>query len=166
MKKMKKFGRGGSQYPESDPRNPINREGMDLVREGREPPRNPPIPKKKPVKKAEGGEVAAEKKSGGGRKFDAGKFALGMLSPLGGLLINGTPPPLFSLLQGKNPLDPYMTRRRRGTEDALMRSTGAAPAAAPGMKKGGKVKKYAKGGSVSKRADGCAQRGKTRGKMV
>ena len=38
-----------------------------------------------------------------------------------------------------------------------------------GMKKGGKVKKMAKGGSVgsaSKRADGCAQRGKTRGKMV
>ena len=38
-----------------------------------------------------------------------------------------------------------------------------------GMKKGGKVKKMAKGGSVgsaSKRADGIAQRGKTRGKMV
>jgi hypothetical protein len=36
-------------------------------------------------------------------------------------------------------------------------------------KKGGKVKKYASGGSVSsasKRADGCAQRGKTKGKMV
>lgn len=31
--------------------------------------------------------------------------------------------------------------------------------------KGGKVK-MAKGGSVSKRADGCAQRGKTKGKMV
>jgi len=30
------------------------------------------------------------------------------------------------------------------------------------MKKGGKVKKYAKGGSV----DGCAQRGKTKGRMV
>ena len=30
----------------------------------------------------------------------------------------------------------------------------------PGMKKGGKV------GSASKRADGCAQRGKTRGKIV
>jgi hypothetical protein len=47
------------------------------------------------------------------------------------------------------------------------------PAAMPAvprvpMKKGGKVKK-AKGGSVSsasKRADGCAQRGKTRGKFV
>ena len=34
------------------------------------------------------------------------------------------------------------------------------------MRRGGKVKKYAKGGSVSSRADGCAQRGKTRGKMV
>ena len=36
------------------------------------------------------------------------------------------------------------------------------------MKKGGAVKKYAKGGSVSSassRADGCAQRGKTRGKL-
>ena len=29
-----------------------------------------------------------------------------------------------------------------------------------------KTKKYAKGGSVSSRADGCAQRGKTRGKMM
>lgn len=38
-----------------------------------------------------------------------------------------------------------------------------------GMKKGGKVKKMAAGGKVgsaSKRADGCAQRGKTRGRMV
>ena len=41
-----------------------------------------------------------------------------------------------------------------------------AQGAAPGMKKGGRVKKMAAGGSASKRADGCAQRGKTRGKMV
>lgn len=39
-----------------------------------------------------------------------------------------------------------------------------------GMKRGGKVKKYARGGTVkassaSRRADGIAQRGKTRGKM-
>lgn len=36
-------------------------------------------------------------------------------------------------------------------------------------KKGGVIKKYAKGGSVSSassRADGCAQRGKTKGRMV
>jgi len=39
---------------------------------------------------------------------------------------------------------------------------------AEGMKKGGKVKKYASGGSVSsasKRADGIAQRGKTKGRI-
>lgn len=44
------------------------------------------------------------------------------------------------------------------------------PAAYPNMKRGGKVKKMAKGGSVkssaSKRGDGCAQRGKTKGRMV
>ena len=34
-----------------------------------------------------------------------------------------------------------------------------------GFKRGGAVKKYASGGSVSSRADGIAQRGKTRGKM-
>lgn len=34
------------------------------------------------------------------------------------------------------------------------------------MKKGGKTKKYASGGSVSSRADGCATKGKTKTKMV
>ena len=39
----------------------------------------------------------------------------------------------------------------------------------PTMRRGGKVKKMAKGGSVSsasKRADGCATKGKTKGRMV
>ena len=35
-----------------------------------------------------------------------------------------------------------------------------------GYKKGGKVKKMAKGGSASSRADGCAVKGKTKGRMV
>jgi choline kinase len=35
-----------------------------------------------------------------------------------------------------------------------------------GMKKGGAVKKMAKGGSASSRADGCCTKGKTRGKMM
>lgn len=44
---------------------------------------------------------------------------------------------------------------------------GEAPEAGEGMKRGGKVKKMAKGGSTaSKRADGCAQRGKTKGRFV
>jgi hypothetical protein len=37
----------------------------------------------------------------------------------------------------------------------------------PTMRKGGKVKKMAKGGSTaSKRADGCATKGKTKGRFV
>jgi len=39
----------------------------------------------------------------------------------------------------------------------------------PAKKKGGMIKKYAKGGSVSsasKRADGCCTKGKTKGRMV
>jgi hypothetical protein len=35
-----------------------------------------------------------------------------------------------------------------------------------GMKKGGMAKKMASGGSASKRADGVAQKGKTKGKML
>jgi hypothetical protein len=35
-----------------------------------------------------------------------------------------------------------------------------------GMKKGGGVKKMASGGSASSRADGIAQKGKTKGKML
>lgn len=57
-------------------------------------------------------------------------------------------------------------RQRRENEAAAAVETEAAGA---GMKKGGKVKKMAKGGKVSsasKRADGCAVKGKTRGKMV
>ena len=49
-------------------------------------------------------------------------------------------------------------------DEKIFRATGVRPALA--MKKGGKVKKMAMGGSASKRADGIAQRGKTRGKMV
>ena len=45
-------------------------------------------------------------------------------------------------------------------------SPGAAPGMAPGMKRGGAVKKMAKGGSASSRADGCAAKGKTKGRFV
>jgi len=42
-----------------------------------------------------------------------------------------------------------------------------APAGEAMMRKGGKVKKMAKGGSTaSKRADGCATKGKTKGRFV
>lgn len=53
-----------------------------------------------------------------------------------------------------------------------LRAKNAAEGRTPGvrrMKKGGCAKKMAKGGSVSsasKRADGCATKGKTKGKMI
>jgi hypothetical protein len=53
--------------------------------------------------------------------------------------------------------------KQKAEQDAAERGEPSA------MKRGGAVKKMAKGGSVSsasKRADGCAQRGKTKGRMV
>jgi len=48
-----------------------------------------------------------------------------------------------------------------------VRGGGMAPASlATMMKKGGKVKCMAKGGSASKRADGCAVKGKTKGRII
>jgi hypothetical protein len=55
-------------------------------------------------------------------------------------------------------------RARPMVEDVMM--VEEAPAGAM-MRKGGKVKKMAKGGSTaSKRADGCATKGKTKGRFV
>jgi len=58
---------------------------------------------------------------------------------------------------GKSSLSDFMTgfKRRFGTQ--AMREEA-------GMKSGGNVKAYAKGGSV--RGDGCAQRGKTKGRFI
>jgi hypothetical protein len=60
-----------------------------------------------------------------------------------------------------------------GKEVAFMKKKGAPAsmmkhekAEMMGMKKGGAVKKMAAGGSASSRADGCATKGKTQGKMV
>jgi hypothetical protein len=54
------------------------------------------------------------------------------------------------------------------TPERLDKSKEAMRRAREGMNKGGSVKKYASGGSVSsasKRADGIAQRGKTKGRI-
>jgi hypothetical protein len=52
---------------------------------------------------------------------------------------------------------------------ACAAACGSRKAAKPTLKKRNKAKKYATGGKVSsasKRADGCAVKGKTKGKMV
>jgi hypothetical protein len=61
------------------------------------------------------------------------------------------------------PDEAFRAARERARKQNLEREEGAY------FKKGGSVKKYAGGGSVSsasKRADGCAMKGKTRGKFV
>jgi hypothetical protein len=68
---------------------------------------------------------------------------------------------------GRLPIGQLMPPRRRGLGGSLAGQ--AAMASMGGMKKGGAVKKMAKGGSVSsasKRADGCAVKGKTKGRFV
>ena len=56
-------------------------------------------------------------------------------------------------------------RARPMVEDVMVAQE--APAGAPMMRKGGKVKKMAKGGSTaSKRGDGCATKVKTKGRFV
>jgi hypothetical protein len=64
----------------------------------------------------------------------------------------------------KKEADKYQNEeeKRRMEERAAAEQAAAEQAAAQGMKKGGKVKMS----SASKRADGIATRGKTRGRMV
>lgn len=72
----------------------------------------------------------------------------------------------LGLIPGMIYKNQYEKKERKRGEAMTPETTNTATDAQPGMKKGGKVKKMASGGSASKRADGCAVKGKTRGKMV
>jgi hypothetical protein len=63
------------------------------------------------------------------------------------------------------PKRPAPMRTKPGAEGAMMKREGRGMAKA-GMQKKEKPKAYAKGGSVSARADGIASKGKTNCKMV
>ena len=81
--------------------------------------------------------------------------------------------------RGKGPLNPGVAQAIQGGEQTNMPRTGMMggrkmaeeiarrAGVVPTMKKGGKVKKMAKGGSTaSKRGDGIATKGKTKGRFV
>ena len=95
-----------------------------------------------------------------------GKDILGTLSPVYGMATGhglfGKDVGLLPMIAG-NLRDKREEKKRK---EAMGIPDAGAPETTPAMKKGGKVKKYAKGGSASKRADGCAIKGKTRGKFV
>ena len=78
----------------------------------------------------------------------------GMPAPAGAARRPGMPAPAGAARRPGMPAQAEQGVMRRPTPEEQM---GAAPA----MKKGGKVKKYAKGGAI----DGCAKKGKTKGKM-
>ena len=62
---------------------------------------------------------------------------------------------------------PMIAQRARDKRRSGPDGGGPAMVKIDGMKKGGAVKKMAKGGSTaSKRADGCATKGKTKGRVV
>jgi hypothetical protein len=80
-----------------------------------------------------------------------------LLGPLAGGTIYDSP--IAHVFGIKDPAE----KRRLAAEAEAEAKKGAAP----GMKHGGAVKKMAKGGSTaSKRADGCATKGKTKGRFV
>lgn len=81
---------------------------------------------------------------------------LGSVSPLYGVISGegffGKTSPLARIIHSDS------NKRKRGP--------GEPPEEGEGMKRGGKVKKMAKGGAASKRADGIATKGKTKGRFV
>lgn len=87
---------------------------------------------------------------------------LGSVSPLYGI-VSGKG--LFGGLRGLSPammaIDAVKDKKKRKPGEPI--DGGASEET--GMKRGGKVKKYAKGGSASSRGDGIAKKGKTKGKM-
>jgi len=87
-----------------------------------------------------------------GAAMKAGKVGLGDIARMGGLGVAG-----LALAKKKKKSTPDKP------DDA---GETMAMEAGEGMKRGGKVKKMAKGGSASKRGDGCATKGKTKGKFV
>jgi hypothetical protein len=85
------------------------------------------------------------------------KVAKMLLGPLAGGTIYDSPIAQFLSIK-----DPAEKRRLAAEAEAEEKKKQA-----PGMKRGGAVKKMAKGGSTaSKRADGCATKGKTKGRFV
>jgi hypothetical protein len=91
---------------------------------------------------------------------------VGMSKTPGFMDVIGSLSPLAGVVSGKGVFGELLGKKRK--KDALGRDTEEEDDGSPVTKRrGGKVKKMAKGGSVaSKRADGCATKGKTKGRFV
>lgn len=88
---------------------------------------------------------------------------VGMSRTPGAMDVLGSLSPLAGVISGRGAFG-ALTRKKKKPGETVAASEEEVEETA--MRKGGKVKKYAKGGSVSKRADGCAKQGRTKGRMV
>jgi len=87
------------------------------------------------------------------------KVAKTLLGPLAGGTFYDSPLAKFMSIK-----DPAKKRRMRKEEEAKKQGGGMTAGAEPTMRKGGKVKKMARGGKVT-RGDGICKKGHTKGKM-
>jgi len=103
------------------------------------------------------------------------KDDLGGLAPFAGIIPQAIMHQSESGLMGALPelLDPAKKKKPiitpTGTGSTSLSKAGDKTLDTDGMKRGGRVKKMAKGGSVSSassRADGCCTKGKTKGRFV
>jgi hypothetical protein len=87
-----------------------------------------------------------------GAAMKAGKVGIGDIARMGGLGVAG-----LALAKKKKQ---GAAGKSGGAEEVVAMEAGE------GMKRGGKVKKMAKGGTVSSRGDGIARKGKTKGRYI
>ena len=84
---------------------------------------------------------------------------------LAGAMLGGIPK-LFGY-ESVTPLDLILRKDDEERKGGMSLNSSKPTTDKPAMRKGGSVKKMAKGGSTaSKRADGCATKGKTKGRFV
>lgn len=144
------------------------------------PPANPPVPVPKPVRgpsraeydKAEAIRAAKQKKAEDSIPAGGGNKRGGVVKKKyadGGNVASGSPGYGFNQMNAPMMPQPPMVPQSMGATP-FAGSSGAPMAPQPTFRKGGKAKKYSKGGSVkssaSRRGDGIASRGKTKGRMV
>jgi hypothetical protein len=152
MKKMKKFAAGGRFVDDGESQRYVEDAPAD-------------VPVAAPVA------VGIEPRQLGPMSGGVGA-GLGGIQDISGGRFEDTPAGARSLAMGPLAERVPMGQRMppRGLSGAIGNGVGDLLAMkAAGMKKGGTVKKMAKGGSVSsasKRADGCAIKGKTKGRFV
>lgn len=163
-RKVKKFKEGGDYESSDDAKNlllaadreAVEYEGEKIAKPLREAAQ---AAKAEPMKMASFGEAFKEARSRGDKTFEymGKRYSTDMAKPKAASKAESTETPKSrSYAEKQSEAGEKMRGAYRGAAENVKKGVKSLF----GMKSGGKVK------SASARADGCAQRGKTRGKMV